>query len=74
MLNSLGKLTNARTTLVVTHDFDTAMRCDRIVWLEAGQIVEEGTREELLAIPSRFAQWQAEVVRVAEVSGAINGH
>ncbi|WBF45269.1 ABC transporter ATP-binding protein [Serratia rubidaea] len=63
VLNSLDQLIRARTTLVITHDFDTAMRCDRIIWLEDGRVVESGLRDVLLAGGGRFARWRADRAR-----------
>jgi subfamily B ATP-binding cassette protein MsbA len=37
-----------RTTLVIAHRLSTVRRADRIVVLEAGRIVEEGTHRALL--------------------------
>ena len=38
-----------RTTLVIAHRLSTIQNADKIVVLEAGNIVEEGTHQQLLA-------------------------
>ncbi|MEX1907814.1 ABC transporter ATP-binding protein/permease [Janibacter sp. Y6] len=38
----LDELTRGRTTLVVTHDEQTARACDRIIWLEDGRVRWDG--------------------------------
>jgi ABC-type multidrug transport system fused ATPase/permease subunit len=45
-----------RTRLVVSHKVATVARADRIVVLEAGRVVEEGTHGELLALGRRYAE------------------
>jgi ABC-type multidrug transport system fused ATPase/permease subunit len=37
-----------RTTFVIAHRLSTVRRADRIIVLEGGRIVEEGTHEELM--------------------------
>ncbi|HKF45682.1 MAG TPA: ABC transporter ATP-binding protein [Thermoanaerobaculia bacterium] len=46
--SAFANLMKDRTTLVIAHRLSTVRRADRIVVLEAGRIVEEGTHRELL--------------------------
>lgn len=50
------RLAGKRTTLVVAHRLTTAARADRVVVMDRGRVVEDGSHTELLALGGRYAE------------------
>jgi len=53
---ALEHLMQDRTTLVIAHRLATVLSCDRILVMEAGQIVEHGTHGKLVAAGGLYAR------------------
>ncbi|MFD5567268.1 ABC transporter ATP-binding protein [Streptomyces cadmiisoli] len=60
------RLAGRRTTLVVAHRLTTAARADRVVVMDHGRVVEDGTHEQLLARGGQYAELWRTFVGSAE--------
>ena len=52
---ALERLSDTRTTLLITHNLDAARNADLVLCISDGSIVERGTHDELLALDGEYA-------------------
>jgi len=55
VLEALDRLAQNRTTFFITHDLKLAARTDRILYLEQGEVLEQGTHTDLIQASGRYA-------------------
>jgi ATP-binding cassette subfamily B protein len=63
---ALAKLLRGRTSFVVAHRLSTIRHADKVLVVEGGQIVEEGTHVQLLARGGAYAALHRAFVRSTE--------
>ncbi|WP_342561649.1 ABC transporter ATP-binding protein [Paenibacillus sp. FSL R7-0345] len=51
---ALQKLMQGRTTVVIAHRLSTIRNADRIYFMEAGSVLEEGSHQELMALEGKY--------------------
>eukprot|EP01041_Mallomonas_annulata_P010862 gene10862-22680_t len=62
IVNTLRQASQRRTTLTVAHRLSSITHCDRIIVIDHGRVVEQGTHQELLTLPDGLYRrmWEAQ--------------
>ncbi|MFZ4085435.1 MAG: ABC transporter ATP-binding protein [Vampirovibrionia bacterium] len=53
--SSIQELMKERTVIIIAHRLDTIQSCNKIIYMENGEILETGSYDELLAAKTKFA-------------------
>lgn len=68
ILEAVENLAMGRTSIFVAHRLSTAARCDNIVVLDKGSVLESGSHSELLASRGKYADMWAQSLTVDELT------
>jgi ATP-binding cassette, subfamily B, bacterial len=69
----LVEATRGCTTILISHRFSTVRHADRIVVIERGEVVEEGSHDELMASGGRYkTMFELQAARFAEGLGDLD--
>jgi len=71
ILAAIDRQAQSRTVILITHRVAAARRCDAIVVLDQGRVVEQGTHDELIQQGGLYASF-AEEQRIAEDLAALS--
>lgn len=56
ILDAISQLAKNHTSMVIAHRLSTIVDADKIILLDQGRVIEQGTHAELLALNGRYAQ------------------
>ena len=55
ILKNLGRIMEGRTSIIIAHRISTIKNADHIIVLDQGEIIEEGTHQQLLNLGGEYA-------------------
>jgi subfamily B ATP-binding cassette protein HlyB/CyaB len=58
---NMAAMSRGRTVFIIAHRLSAVRHCDRIIVLDKGEIIEQGSHDALLGLKGRYARlWQAQ--------------
>jgi ATP-binding cassette, subfamily B, bacterial HlyB/CyaB len=67
--DNMASIAKGRTVLVIAHRLSTVRTADRIITIEGGRLVEDGTHDQLLRTNGRYAKLHRYQSGIASVGG-----
>ncbi len=71
ILNSMEKIMVGRTTIIISHRVSSAQLADKIIVLDEGEIIEQGTHDSLLSSGGVYKELYDKQLAIEEVERAI---
>jgi ATP-binding cassette subfamily B protein len=57
----MNEISEGKTTIFISHRLYSCKFCDRVIVIDKGRIVQEGTHDELVGIPGKYSEmWNAQ--------------
>jgi ATP-binding cassette, subfamily B, multidrug efflux pump len=66
ILNNLARIMQGRTTVIISHRVSSAKLADKILVLDNGYVIEQGTHEELMAANGSYRELYEKQLQVEE--------
>ena len=70
---ALDNLVRGRTTIAIAHRLSTLRKADRLVVMDKGEVVEEGSHDELIAAQGAYWRLYEAQQRQAEADTVLGG-
>ena len=56
ILNSMQRIMEGRTSIIISHRVSSAKLADKVVMLDDGEVIEQGTHDELLTLNGAYKE------------------
>jgi ATP-binding cassette subfamily B protein len=67
ILNNLGRIMKNRTSIIISHRVSSAKLADKIVVLDGGKIIQQGTHDSLINVEGMYKELYEKQLQTEEV-------